>query len=416
MRLTNAQRIAILILILSFIIALLTNIATYNLPAWVQARTWLAWPLILCALIFLVIATLKEKSHEDTAEHLEPDQIDQYLHTVSDAEELVESDPGLQQTVNSSGKSEEWEILDLRLLRIIGANRQQGWKQNRDNEKIARLILRLTKVLIVTLPQYKRSRILNDLVVPTYKIALSLKAWHEAAFLAYEIATTFNDDGFPTKASTWAEYMRKNIEQIPGNNTMLDELHAKFYDITGITLKYHDIDIARKQLENALVYARKSSQPLLIWRVATHLGSLEKGVRARKFVRATELYEMALESIEIYESKLNNTDQAVNPDLKLTCYQALGELALLQGDSDQAHQWYTKQLALSANPRHTFYKGSAYKGLAEALLKKDPQNARQAYRMARIALDIEREIVGNREFALLKLLVQIADTWLQAAS
>jgi tetratricopeptide (TPR) repeat protein len=73
----------------------------------------------------------------------------------------------------------------------------------------------------------------------------------------------------------------------------------------------------------------------MIWRVTTHLGTLEKW--DKQLDKAVELYEKALDGASLLD----------DPGLKLECYQSLGDLAGLQGDFDKAHDWYTEQLNLA---------------------------------------------------------------------
>ncbi len=135
----------------------------------------------------------------------------------------------------------------------------------------------------------------------------------------------------------------------------------------------------------------------MIWRVTTHLGTLEKW--DKQFDKAVELYEKALEGASVLE----------DPGLKLECYQALGDLASLQGDFEKAHYWYTEQFNLARVSSRIIYRGRAHKGLAEALLKLPQPSAEQAYLHAREALRIEQEITGPKEVELLLLIVHITD-------
>ena len=404
MQFTRSQTIAALSVVFSFLVALLTNVVTSSLPPWIQSYTGLAWLLLLLSLIFLIVTTVRGVAPKNPVSQIDDDLLNYFVQVVSDAESKAQLDPGLEHIPYATGKLAEWKDIDTRLIRILGINEDtEDWQPRRENEQLAHLVLRLTKAIIPSMSQRGQWKDLTELASPTYIIAEALKEWVDATHIAYDLTLTYYDAGSFTKAKFWVHQMEKSLKHI-NTQSISDGLYCKFFDINGVLLRDYDGDLekARKYLQDALAYAKRTRNPLMIWRVTTHLGTLEK--RKRDFDKASELYEEALKGA----SQLND------PGLILECYQALGDLAMLQEDPDKPYYWYSEQLKLATASSRMFYKGRAHKGLAESFLRGNQPDAKQAYQHAREALRIEQEITGPNENELLILLVHIADMlWIQ---
>ena len=399
MKLTRGQIIATLSVLLTLLIAFLTNIVTSTLPSWIQSYTWLAWLLFIAALIALVITTIKGAASRSPAPLIDDDLLNHFVQVVSDAELKAQLDPGLHNIPYASAKLDKWKDIDIRLIRILGVNdNSDDWQPQKDQMLLARLVLRLTKAILPAMSQRGQWRELTDIAGPAYIIAETLKEWADATSIAYELAVRYHDASSSIQAKFWADRMEKSLKHVT-SQTLSDGLCTRLFDIKGILARDYEGDLvtARKYLKDALMYAKRTRVPLLIWRVTTHLGILEK-------------QELNLDkAIELYNEALVGASQIGDPGLTLECYQALGDLALLQDDAEKAYHWYFEQLTLATTSLRIIYKGRAHQGIAESLLKMNPPNGRQAYYYAREALRIEQEITGPRESELLILLVHIAD-------
>lgn len=404
MKVTRAQVIALLTVLCSPIIALLINIITSNLPPWISSHLWLAWLLLLFPIAFLVVTAIRGSAEVKSGERIDDDLLNHFVQIVSDAESKTQLDPSLESIPYAIGKLAEWKDLDTRLIRILGIHDdKEEWQPQKGHMQLSRLVLRLTKAIIPSMTQRGQWKDLIELASPTFIIATTLKEWVDATTLAYELASTCYDAGASIKAKFWIDQMEKSLKHIP-TQAASDKFSSKLFDIKGILLRDFDGDLllASKYLKEALIYAKRTRDSLMIWRVTTHLGTLEK--RNHQFSNASELYKEALAgALQLKDS-----------GLILECYQELGDIAMLEGRADEAFQWYTEQLHLATNTSRVIYKGRAHKGLAESLLKMSSSDARQAYQHARESLRIEQEITGPKETELLILLIHIADLlWIQ---
>ena len=398
MRLTGGQIIAGISLLLSTLVAFLMTIATTNLPPWIQSHASLAWFLLLPSLLLLLLTTIKGAADYTTASLIDKDMLNRFMQVVGEAEDKTRHDPGLENITNGAGKLAEWKDVDRRLIRILGVDKKNDLQPHKSTEQLARLILRLTKAIIPAMSQRGQWNDLIEIARPAYTIGMALREWADAAFIAYELALTFNDQGRPVDSKMWIEQMDKGLKHIT-THANSDELYSKLLDLKGVILRDYEGDSvkARKYFNEALFFAKKSRNHLMTWRVTTHLGTLEKW--DKQLDKAIELYEKALDGAFL----LND------PGLKLECYQSLGDLASLQRDFDKAHYWYNEQLNLATTSWRIIYKGRAHKGIAEALMQMSPPDVEQAYSHAREALRIEQEITGPKELELLILIVHITD-------
>ncbi len=398
MRLTGGQIIAGISLLLSTLVAFLMTIATTNLPPWIQSHASLAWFLLIPSLLLLLLTTIKGAAADTAASQIDRDMLNRFMKVAGEAEDKTRHDPGLENVTNGAGKLAEWKDVDRRLIRILGVDNKNVWQLKKSTEQLARLVLRLTKAIVPAMSQRGQWNDLIELASLAYKIGMALREWTDAAYIAYELALTCNDQGRPVDSKMWIDQMDKSLKHI-NTHANSDELYSKYLDIKGVILRDYDGDSvkARKYFNEALFFAKKSRNHLMTWRVTTHLGTLEKW--DKQLDKAVELYEKALEGASLLD----------DPGLQLECYQSLGDLASLQGDFEKAHYWYTEQLNLATTSWRIIYKGRAHKGVAEALMQKSPPDVEQAYRHAREALRIEQEITGPKELELLILIVHITD-------
>ena len=405
MKLTRGQTIATLSVVFTLFIAFLTNIVTSNLPPWVQSYSWIAWLLLLISLIALLITTIKGARADDPISQIDDELLNHFIQVVSDAETKTQIDPRLEHIPYVAGKLVEWQDIDTRLIRILGIREDtKDWQPRKENETLARLVLRLTKAIMPAIAQRGQWKEFTELAVPTYTLAEGFKEWTDAAHIAYNLALTFYNARDIQRAKDWLARMETNLSHI-NTHEISDGLRSRFLDLKGVLARDYDgnLTTARQHLTNALMYARKTGNTLMIWRITTHLGTLEK--KMSNFGEAIKLYEEALEG----------ASQLDDPGLKLECYQALGDLALQQKnpDIDTANSWYTQQLALATASSHKIQQAYAHKSLAETLLlRQTQQDKKQAYYHAREALRIEQEITGPNKDELLILLVHIADALL----
>lgn len=405
MKLTRGQIIAILSVVLTLFIAFLTNIVTSSLPSWVQSYSWLAWLLLFVSLMALLVTTIKGVKANDPISQIDDELLNHFIQVVSDAEAKMQIDPGLDHIPYIAGKLVEWQDIDTRLLRILGIQEDtKDWQPRKENEQLARLVLRLTKAIMPAIVQRGQWKELTRLAIPAYTIAEGFKAWDDAAHIAYHLALSFYDARDIQQAKEWLARMDTNLSHINAHD-ISDGLRSRFLDLKGVLARDYDgnLTLARQHFTNALVFARRTDNTLMIWSITTHLGTLEKKVRNFG------------EAIKLYEEALSGASQLDDPGLKLECYQALGDLALQQKNPDlaTAHNWYTRQLDLATTSSYKIQQAYAHKSLAETLLLKNlQQDAKQAYFHAREALRIEQEITGPNKEELLILLVHIADTLL----
>ena len=397
MRLTGSQIVAGLLILLSTLIAFLLNIATNNLPSWIQHYTLLTWGLLIPSIVLFAYITAKTSDPDITILQIDEERLNYFIQVVSDAEQKAAIDSELEFLENWVEKLAVWKNVDKTMMSIIKVERKKDWKPHKSAEQLARLILRLTRVITPTMLHSGQWRDFIDLAHPAYTIGVAFKEWTYSAEMAYELAQTNYEHGFYIEAKMWVENLGKLLEAIK-TQPISDGLRSKYLDMKGLLLRdtENNLSEARKCFTEALVFSRRIRNPLIIWRVMTHLGTLEK--RDSHLDQAAELYSKALEGA----SQLRDSVP------KLECYQALGDLAISQGHFDKAYEWYMKQLT-EAESWRIIQKGRAHRGLAESLVDRPQPIIEQAYRHAREALRIEQETTGVKEEEIRILLIYIAD-------
>jgi hypothetical protein len=59
MRLTRSQLYVLLLAVLAVAIPVLTNVATGQMPAWLQPHLWLAWPILVVLAVMFIVMSVK---------------------------------------------------------------------------------------------------------------------------------------------------------------------------------------------------------------------------------------------------------------------------------------------------------------------------------------------------------------------
>ncbi len=407
MKLSRGQSIAALSLTFLLVITFLIGIVNSSLPLpWIQSHIWLVLALLALSFVLLLFITIKGVESNNPISQIKEDQFNDFVKTVSEAESKAQIDPGFEHTPYIAGKLAEWQDMDARLIGILNIKYQSSvhtvtdWQPRKDNERLARLVLRLTKAIMPALTRSGPVAELTKLAAPACIIAEGLKEWTDATRIAYTLALSFYDARDNNRAKHWMAQMEKSLKHINAHD-ISDDLYSQFFDIKGIIIRDFDGDLkaARKHLNDALVYANRTKNSLSIRRITAHLATLEK--KERSFIKAIELYNQAL----------NLVSPPNDPGLTLECYQALGDLALNEEkDIDSAYHWYTQQLQLATSSLLLLSQASAHRGLADCLLlKSTPHDTHQAYHHAREALRIEENIRGPNKDELYIFLVHIAD-------
>lgn len=408
MRLSRTQIIAGLTLLLTLAIAFLTGIVNSYIPLpWIQSHIWLVLVLLALCIVLELFFTIKGAGSDTALSQLKEDQFNDFVKMVSDAESKAPVDPNFERTPFIAGKLLEWQSIDARLISILNIQYNLDryavgtWQRRTNNEALARLVLRLTRAIMPALTRSSSKESLKDLfqlVAPTHIIAARLGEWADAARTAYGLALFFYEARESFRAKHWVAQMEKSLKHITSHE-IVDGLYSQFFDIKGIIASDFDGEkaVARKYLNDALIYAHRAKNPLFIKRITTHLATLEK--KERNFAKAIELYKEAL----ALASPLND------PGATLECYEALGEIALHEeNDANSAYSWYVQQLRLAERTTRLPHQTSAHRGLARSLLLKNTSDdIKLAYRHAREALSIEDKEADTNELYI--FLVQIAD-------
>lgn len=408
MRLSRTQVFAVLALLLGLAVTFLINIITGIIPpSWTQSHIGFIVALLALLILPAAIIAIKQTGSTNPISQIKEDQFNDFVKTVSDAESRAQVDPDFEHTPFIAGKLLEWQSIDTRLIDTLNIRYNLdgysvgAWQRRTDNEALARLVLRLTRAIMPALTHSSSKEALKELfqlAAPTYVIAAGLGEWTDAARTAYALALSFYGARESIRAKHWVAQMEKSLKHNTSHE-ISDDLYSQFFDVKGIIARDFDGEkvIARKHLNDALVYAHRAKNQLAIRRITAHLATLEK--KERNFAKASELYKEAL-------AKATPPN---DPGPTLECYEALGEIALNEeNDVDLAYYWFTQQLQLAKGSLLLPSTVSARRGLAECLLLKNtPDDIKQAYHHAREALSIEDKESNKNELYI--FLVQIAD-------
>ena len=108
MKLSRAQWMIILAVVLTTAIGIVTNLATIGVPQWLQPHLWLSWPLLALLIILLVIVSLNQ-AHPRVISESGKVNLDQFVRTVKEIERIARVDPDIENIDDWGKRLLEWE-------------------------------------------------------------------------------------------------------------------------------------------------------------------------------------------------------------------------------------------------------------------------------------------------------------------
>lgn len=396
MRLTRAQWTIGIITLLTAVLAIVTNLATFDVPIALKPYLWLSWPVLAILVILLVVASIRGVEDGSILPPNE-DNIDRFVRTVSEIEQITSIDPSLENADDWADRLSEWETIGEELARVSGVDRSKIDRKPRNfRDQPARLLLRLVVAIEPALSRRGHWNELIRLASSAYMIALALENWIHAARMAYVVAQKLYYLEQLSESQRWIDRMANSLERVDTEPDR-SELRLMFLELKGIVARDFrgEKEEARRCLDEALLLSEQMENTYKTAQILAHLGKL------------SELNSQIEEAIDLYEQALASASQQDSPDLKLDCYDKLARLAFVQGYYDDSYTWYEHQLDLAKESLRVFYEGRAHEGIAWVFLKKE--RFREGYLHARQALAIEEQITGPRVDALRYLVITIAD-------
>jgi tetratricopeptide (TPR) repeat protein len=396
MRLTRTQWTIGIITLLTAVLAIVTNLATFDIPATLEPYLWLSWPVLVVLIVLLVVASIHSAEDNSTLLSNE-DDIDRLVRKVSEVEQITSIDPILENADDWADKLSEWEKIGKELACISGADNSIIDKKLRHfRDQPARLLMRLVVAIEPALSQRGHWNELIRLASSAYMVALALENWIYTTHMAYVVAQKLYYLEQLSESQRWIGRMADSLERV-STEPDRSELKLMFLELKGIVIRDFrgEKEEARTCLEEALLLSVQIENSYKTAQILAHLGKL------------SELNSQIEEAIDLYEQALASASQQANPDLELDCYDKLARLAFVQGHYDDAYTWYGHQLDLAKESLRVFYEGRAHEGIAWVFLKKE--RFKEGYRHARQALAIEEQITGPRVDALRHLAITIAD-------
>lgn len=398
MRLSRAQWTVTTITLVTTALAVVTNLATAQVPQWLQPYVWLSWPILGCLVVLLVLLSILNTKEGTPVVHMPGDKIDQYVRAVAEAEQSTGVDPTLEKVENWAEVLTAWESLAREIASVSGVDVHQVPETPRRllNQQLAGLLVRLMHTIEPALSARGRWKELTELAIAAYRAAAALHNHNSAARMAGMAAEKLYLLGRSGEAEAWVNQMTDQLRHI-NPETEDSALRLKQLELKGLLLRDYrgEREAARSQLQKGLSLAEDSNSAIATARFLAHLGKLE------------ELEGHADKAIELYKRALESATEQQNADLRLDCLDKLSRLALGQARYDDAHTLYSQQLSLADESLRPFYLGRAHEGLAWILWKQ--QSYHDAYGHARRALAIEEQITGTRVDALHSLAIMIAD-------
>ncbi|MBC8492336.1 MAG: tetratricopeptide repeat protein [Chloroflexi bacterium] len=398
MKLTRAQWMVGLITVLTAVIAVVTNLATFDVPPWLRPYLWLSWPLLVLLIVLLAVISVIQVRPTSTSGLLDEDELNQIVRAVSEVEQITGVDPGLENVDNWAHRLLEWERMSkelAKMARLVDVP-VDGPEPQLVATKPAQLLMRLAQALLPTLWQRGHWNALIDLAGWTYTAAIVIKDWEYAASRAHDAARTLHILERLTDCAEWTRRMDEALLHISVRSDR-DNVQMALFQMKGLVARDFrgDRQQAREYLQSALSLSERIGDTERKVSLLTQLGKLEE--LDGQIDKAASLYKQALQEAVRIESY----------DLQLECYDKSARLALALGDYNQVHQWCEQQLELSREVSRVFYEARAHEGLAWVLLKS--QRYQEAYTHARQALAIEEQITGPRMEAIRQLVVTVAD-------
>lgn len=384
--------------IITAVLAIVTNLATFELPDLIQPYLWISWPVVLFLTILLVvISVIGAKSDHHKIMFLDENAVDQFARVVSEAEQITSIDPVLEHVSEWAEKLATWEATGRSLAQVGGINNPKiNLKSGSTSEQIVKLLMRLTKAIEPALSHRGHWNELIELSSNAYKAGVLLQDWSYATHMAYTVALKLYYLEKLSDAEKWIDLMEDSLKRMIGQSNE-SHLQLMFFELKGIIVRDFrgEREEANKYLESALKLSKELKDSFKRSQILAHLGKLR------------EISGKIEEAICLYEQALEGALKDGNPDLKLDCYDKLGRLAFIQGRYDDAYNWYHKQLELAKESLRVFHEGRAHEGVAWVFFKQN--QFKDAYFHARQALVIEVQITGPRAKALQNLVITIAD-------
>jgi tetratricopeptide (TPR) repeat protein len=350
---------------------------------------------------------------------------------IHEVETVVGPDPELRKTTDWESLLTNWEGVARELLRFA-----LRYRRRKDDAWIlfsteaAWLELRLMDAIIVPMTRHghRHQKIfLDELALPSYQIGMLLKAWEDAARIAYHAAHTY-DDLYSTltvsEGQAWVQRLEYCIEQLKQQGKSNEELQLMLLDVQGVFFKDYKGEPARARecFEKALHIAKKLGSSRWQGRIYVHLGELEE--LEGNLDMATKYYEQAY----------HNIGASGDSDRQLYCAYKWARITFVNDQHEKAYELYSKLLDLSHHSQESHYWASqAHEGIASALLKRADNLTRKAnqseeayqriremlyrdaYHHIRQALMIEEAIdrTSKRANALREHAIKIMDTILK---
>jgi hypothetical protein len=389
------------------LIPIAINVATSELPQWVQAhRNW-AWLAIVAFGSFTIIfARVSELLRNESSGQPSTDELNEITTKVNRAAYTANHDPTLKDQENWIATLDSWKTYAETLVTIYGEHQK---RQDKQSKRITRnsldLLEKLTNATKSCFLYLNRKPDLIAIASAAYSPGYEQRRWIYAAGLAYEIGCVYHELEKHEESNQWIEPLQVCLEResfhgfweriyddggidtvndltLPGNAD--DNAHflqaltwvAKLYDLKGLNAS-NDTE-ARTYLDKALKRAQKSSDQIVHTWIEIHIGDLED---RNGNPTATRHYENALNIANAAQlSTLDVAKQSEIIHLKLTCYNKLGRLAFVDAgrNHSQAIDWYQKQLDLAEEHGRRDFKVLAHEGLAKIYFQSNPQDLQKA--------------------------------------
>lgn len=411
------------------------NIATLNLPCWVQQNSNWAWLAIaILGPIAIILVFVPFFLNTDSSPALYENELNDIKTKVSKVVTTASHYPN--DKVDWSSTLDSWKLYARTLVDTY--NKYKG-RRDRKSKYIVQTSIELLENL--TNAAKKICLILNrkDVFIEIAKSAYNIvyfykqKKWLNVAGLAYEISRVYHELEKHEESYEWIDplktclrkdglhgYWVKFYKEDPNESTVVDKhtdtaTQSQLYQVLVWTSKVYDLeglnasndDMARKYFDKALALADMLPDKILFSWIKIHIGDLED---RNNLPTAKERYEEALNS-----ATSSNSVEFI--DLSLTCKNKLGRLAFVDTDEDysKAVNLYNEQLKLAGDNGRRDFEVLAHEGLAKIFFQGNPQNLREAYKHAQKAWNINKEfrnagteVVESNE--LVSLIIGITDS------
>lgn len=402
MRITRVQWLVGVTTFLTAVIAVVTNIATLDVPPWLKANAWVFWPVLVILVILLIVVSMVAAGSPHKSLSLDTHKLDRFVGIVSNAEQITGIDPTLDKDERWAEKFAEWEQVTEELSTAIGVTATQVDIQlSKAAEYPARLLVRLAKAIIPALSRYGEQGQLVRAATVAYIAAKGLKDWDNAAQMAYNVSLKLYQRQEYSEAKEWVDRTEQSLNYNSGTQSSQDHLQMMLLETKGLIERDFtgNRNSAKEHFDAALRLATKLHDNSKQAQILAHLALLQ------------ELDGHNNEAMTLYSQSLASAPNYSDPELKLECYDKLARLAVVQGQDDRAYQLAKEQLILAKESLRRIHESKAHERIGWYMYKQS--NFKEAYYHARQALSIEEEIKGDRINSLRVFLITIADKALQ---